>query len=1044
MTLAVTSTQAILAPLAIVTAPSAPVSVTATRRPGPPRALTTPPSSNGAGVSVSAAIAVNVLAALSSGVVTAGSLTVQATGNYTTTSFATASGGGTTAALAVALGVAIAANVTIAALLAGPVDVTGNVLVNATATATTDSDARGQTLGTPSITVAGPLSLTVAINTTFAVSLAVVEANAMSVVANGLNSSSSDSRASASGVDTSPSPADEANGLVTDVASGLLGIAPSLLSLVPTDAVGAGLPVPPDPLSLLPGIDASDPLNPGGALKGLAAAAAMAINIEVSQTVAAVPLGSVSLTGPLDVRASGFSEPSAHADATMVGGGLGAATAISVGVAVIGLTAVLGGVVNAQGVTVRTLVRDQFGAPEQMKPVSEAFAGAGSTDVGAAGAFALSLSVVSSVAVILPDISIINAGAGDVVVYADANIHAEAVTDAGAVAVSTAPQNPVGGVGAAITITIAANVTVALASGAITTSGDVYVLAAEAPTGGPSYARAPTYKTAAFSKSGATASTGSVSAAVAIAVAANTTVAGLAAGTVTAGGDVFVIAAPDSTSTSYSEGASSGTAASIAGPISLTVALDLTLATSLSAVTSTGGSVTVLAAPVGNVSQAVSESGVTGVGQPTSPDADTLVNNWKNFADDLLETPQALLEAATPLLNQILPENLPEVPELGSLLPSIETPQGTVRAAAALAVNVEISLTVAAVLGGVTADGELRVMATGFSEPFARADATDVGGGVGAATAIAVDVAIIGLAAVLGGVVNAEGVSVRTHIAHYDVDDVGDPVPEITKPLTLAFAGAGDNQLGVSGAGAVAISVSVVTSVAAILPLAVVNAGSSDVVVYADASIVAEAITDTSAAEAVGNVNNTSPSLVAVGAAVTITVAINATVALMGGIVTTTGAGKVYVLASDAPAGGPGYARLPTYETHSQSKAGSIAGTAAISPAIAIAVAVNTTVAVLLLGSVTARRQRLRDLGAVRQHDHRRVRRLERGPGRSRRPDRTDRRPRHRRRDLAGGHHRAGSGRHDSRARSRRPAGQGDQPRQLGCIRRRCRCRRRR
>ena len=455
------------------------------------------------------------------------------------------------------------------------------------------------------------------------------------------------------------------------------------------------------------------------------------------------------------------------------------------------------------------------------------------------------------------------------------------------------------GVGSAITVTVASNVTAAVVGGQIGTTGKVYVLAAQAPSGGPSEARTPTYVTRAIAAATAVAGLLTVSPAVAVAIAQNTTITALLPGATIAStvggsspaGDVFVLAAPDATTESDATGASSG-AATIAGPFALTVALHTAVSTSLATIAGrlAAGQGGAGQRCLGRACEGQRRRGVT----PGSTTSDSQIQGWLGQLTGLISTASGLLGSLVPLPAGLPVPSVPAVP--GIAAPNSSGSPVSLGAAAATAVNLMVSTTISSVpAGGVTVSGPLSVQAIGFTLSGAHADAT--GATSGAATAVGVGVSVISLVALLGGTVSANGVTVETLVRL-------NGVPQTTRPVAEAFAGAGSGA-GVV-AGAFALSISAVTSAAAILPGAQVSAGSGPVVVYADANTHAQANTDAASSPGVTPVN---AAAVGVGTAVTLTVAANTTLAVIGGVIATTGA--VYVLTSAAPPGGPSEARTP-------------------------------------------------------------------------------------------------------------------------------------
>ena len=541
------------------------------------------------------------------------------------------------------------------------------------------------------------------------------------------------------------------------------------------------------------------------------------------------------MTGPLVVQAIGFSVPGAHADATGASGG--AATAVGVGVAVVSLVALLGGTVSANGVTVETLVR-LAGVPQTTRPRAEAFAGAGGTSGVVAGAFALSVSAVTSAAAILPGAQV-SAGSGNVVVYADANTHAQANTDPTASPGVTPVNSSAAGVGTAITLTVASNVTAAVIGGQIGTTGKVYVLAALAPSGGPSEARTPTYVTRAVAAAGSDVAfdAGGVagdrgrrsrrtrrSRPCCRARPSPRRWAGLPRPATCSCWPRRTRPRPP-----WPRAPASDSAVTIAGPLSLNVALNSVLSTSLATVKA--ATLQVKAAPTGDSSDAYARAGVGGV-SPGSTTANSQITGWLGQVSGLISTASALLGSLVPL-----PAGLPAaLGAFGSGRGGSELvgfAGGAGRGGGDRGEPGRLDDVASVPAGGVTVSGPLTVQAIGFTVPGAHADATGASGG--AATAVGVGVAAITLVALLGGTVSANGVTVETLVR-------SGVTPQTTRPVAEAFAGAGAPSTVV--AGAFALSVSAVTSAAAILPGAQVSAGSGNVVVYADANTNAQANTN--------------------------------------------------------------------------------------------------------------------------------------------------------------------------------------------------------
>ena len=697
----------------------------------------------------------------------------------------------------------------------------------------------------------------------------------------------------------------------------------------------------------------------------------MALNLAVSTTIAAILDGGVKVRGALDVFATGDADAAARADSS---GATGVATAIAIDVAIVSLTALLGGKVEVGGhVTVKTSIAGSAVTPGQAAPTATALSGAGSHEgVGPAGAFALLVSVFVSTASILPTAEI-HAGNSDVRVLAQANSHAKANASAGVTGT---------GVGAVIAISVATNIVTASLAGHIVSARDVKVLAAADADWADS--SQPVYLTESVATGGAVNATSAGSTivpAVAIALAVNVTVAAILPGArvgvtkpavtgtdpspevpATPVHDVLVKAAPDADTTSQAQvgtrtstdsgGSVIAGAATAGGPLAITGAIDTTVALSAGQIDATrtvagldDGTVRVLAETLDN-SKATATAGKAGVkadGASAKSQVVGFVDEVKGLAKGLelvRSGPSTLLPTDVNPVPADL--NLPVLPTVPSLATPdvVSDPAGTattvpgveLELGAATAINLHVSTTLSAVpAGGITVDGPLTVLATSDTTPEANANA-NTSGIVGVATALAVNVAVVSMTALLGGTVHTNGdITVRTKLG-------GDG--EAT-PKAIARSGAGSHT-GVGAAGAVAISVSAWVSTAVVLPTAVLYAGATmampyDVIVHAHANQKAQA--------------SATAGTTGVGAVVAVTVATNITTAALGGTVWR--ADDVKVLAA-ADADDPVEFPAPAYDTKAYAEAGVLTSSsvpAAVAPAVAIAVGVNVTLAVLLPGA---------------------------------------------------------------------------------------------
>ena len=340
----------------------------------------------------------------------------------------------------------------------------------------------------------------------------------------------------------------------------------------------------------------------------------------------------MKVRGALTVEALGDADASSTASAAGVASS-GVGTAIAANVAIVSLTALLGGkveLIDDGDLTVRTRISATAPGDGVFRPRASATAGAGSQNgIGAAGAFGISVAAFLSTASILPTAEVYAAG-NNVYVYAHAN--ADNSTQA------LAPDNGAAAdaVGAVVSIAISTNVTSATVAGHIVEARDVRILAAadSAMTG----SLAPTYTTTATANGGsfdATRANAVLTPAVAFAFATNVTVAAILPGALigvtkpavtgtdpvpavpaSPVHDVLVKAQPIANTTSTAR-IGTGTLATIGGPLAVTLALDTTFAGSAGTIDATAepatpGSVRVVAlsADRSNANAAAGTAGV--------------------------------------------------------------------------------------------------------------------------------------------------------------------------------------------------------------------------------------------------------------------------------------------------------------------------------------------------------------------------------------------------------------------------------------------------
>ena len=325
------------------------------------------------------------------------------------------------------------------------------------------------------VPVGRAISLTIALDLTATAILADLTTTSATVRAVSADTSRARSVAAAAGVAGSGRP---------DASSLLNNIRTLLDALDGAATTSAALPTSDVPALSIPTIPAAKTPNSSGVGAALGAAAATGVNLEVSTTLTTIPTGTVDTQGALEVLATGDASPEASAVATAVTTGV--ATAIGIGVAFITLASVLGAEVKATGaVSVVTRIASVSPADGKSTPTAIATAGGGAqSGLGAAGAFALSLSAYVSIATVLPS-AVITADGFDVTVYAQGDVRPAATGSA-----------PGSGAGAVISIAIATNIVAATFGGYVVKARDVKVLAAADPADATNFPK-PKYETTA-------------------------------------------------------------------------------------------------------------------------------------------------------------------------------------------------------------------------------------------------------------------------------------------------------------------------------------------------------------------------------------------------------------------------------------------------------------------------------------------------------------------------------------------------------------------
>lgn len=634
----------------------------------------------------------------------------------------------------------------------------------------------------------------------------------------------------------------------------------------------------------------------GGNSSKVSVAAAIAVNVVDSRAEASVPDGRNMSSGGGELRlsASNNTDASASADGSAVGDssvGIGAGVAINVADSS-NLASLGSGTHSAQGVIVEAMMTDtgdrtsSFGA--------EAKSGAGSGDVGVAGSLGLNIVDHGSIARIGGG-AIVNAG-GDV------QVEAENRSDAAAKALPAEDATASGakvGIGASVAINIVANESRAeLADGATLNGADNLTVAA---TGEHAMAT----EAEAGSSGGI-----SVTPVAAISVSDNQTIARLGAGNaLDLAGGASVSADHVSTIVTSAKGSSQGEKAAVGIAVAVTVASDSALATTDRDIHSAGGNIAFLA----SAAQSTDTSATASAKGGKQEDENTEEDGVDKEVDKQATFGKGKQKAGSNNQSQ----------QQGSA----QSSEGKVSVAAAVAVNVADSSARAYVPDGrvVNSSGTLTVQASNNTDARAAADGSAAGSTatVGIGAAVAVNTATARSEAYIGDAdIATNGVAVRSLMTNVGGDTTNTFAAE-------AKAGAGGGKVGI--AGALALNLIDVSSMAGIHAGAAVNAGGGDVEVTAqsNSSTTASALPDGPA----------SGGQVGVGASVALNLfSQDLTRAEIGDNATVSNAGNVSVsAASDS-------------DTVAEAEAGA-AGSIAVDAVVALTEAKQTTQAIIGSGS---------------------------------------------------------------------------------------------
>ncbi len=550
-------------------------------------------------------------------------------------------------------------------------------------------------------------------------------------------------------------------------------------------------------------------------------AAALGIGVSLGTVAATVSGGTLTTTGTLSLAATGAVGASVEASGqttnnALTGTGVGSAVAIDVGSSTI--TASIDTTASATGVSLSTAAGGDGGSFF----TAQAISGAGSADVGVAGALALNVVDTDSDALIGSD-GDVTASAGQLALSAANEVH----TDASAQSQAT-PQSQLG-VGASVSVDIVDdNVRAAVADGAVarqagnallTQDGALLQLVANGDDVDASTA------TAGAAGGTATAST------VALTYAQHTTEAQLESGGQINAGSVKLQADQSTDTNTTASGAAASSTAAVGAVLGVGIVRDNTIADSAGTMVA-GGAVRILADgdTTSSTNATASVRGSSSTGTPLA----TLTSAQLAF----LGTPS------------------------GVTVPAAQDADGTVNVAAALGVGVTLGTVAATVSSGrVTTQGTLTLSASGAIEgdTLASSRSLNVGlVGTGIGGAVALNVGTAHFTAQVNTGISVGGLVLSTSSTE------GQQQP--SEFSATAQSGRSSSVLGI--AGSLAINVASTDSEAVLTPHAQVNVNGGNISVTAGggAQTSATATAQPSTGDAVG-----------VGASVAINVAFDTT-----------------------------------------------------------------------------------------------------------------------------------------------------------------------
>jgi hypothetical protein len=557
---------------------------------------------------------------------------------------------------------------------------------------------------------------------------------------------------------------------------------------------------------------------------GVNVAGALALNIVSSTIEAYIPTGiTITAGGPLSLQANHNTDSAAIADGSAVdpaetetGAKIGVGVAVAINVATTKALAYIatGAMVSAGGLSIvvgmtELPATEAGGETDKVNTHTvTATSGAGASNVGVAGGVAINVLKTEALAYVNGPVTITAGDTGDVIITAKSA--SQGTVSAGA-AISNSGDAAKVGFGASVAVNIISTNVKAYVADGITLSGAINNVALQAELES---------KTETKAESGASSSSAtSINGAVALAVVNNTAEAsfGTSVVTLTATGDVSLIAANSNSVITTASGVAAGSKVGIGIALALNVINDKTIATTNRNINASGA-VTFAAHGTTNGS-AASEAGTNGGEEEETPaegeeettddggaDGDTSTSGVDEKANSQLgflnktSEKQGIEKDATAGDEGNIPEKTPQ---------NAETSEGGINVAAAVSLNIVNVTNKAYIPTGITitAGGKLKLEASGNTDAAAKSDGSAVKAGdsedakVGVGAAVAINVVNTKTQAFIasGAVVTAGGLYIGAIMTEVPAEEAGSDPDKSNKFSAEAVSGAGSGKVGIAG-----------------------------------------------------------------------------------------------------------------------------------------------------------------------------------------------------------------------------------------------------